>query len=1252
MIKTGWTKTLIAIVGIMWIATLSWGSTLYEWNFSSQADETRLCDVFSTAREPSVQFPDTMVATNLSVSNCNLIVNQAGGSPSIADNNSFVDIANLSTGTYWLIANASGWSAATSGGVMDLWFSRGATSGDNLAGLRLNFISSAELSVQFIHSTGIAIVHNFSANNSTAVIFALQLNIETGKCNLFYKYGANDWVSYDERNEIASADVTHIRFDASGFAAGNEIQLKAIRLQDHPPWEEEKLTFSLSMNCYPYTGDYSDRIDYSDRPLDWDPRLESTNAAGLKMQRMEEAGIDVCPQVVFYANGLPPVGGDTTTGLGSFSRSLNAAMDKEVRVVPEICAIRRANTYGTSDLADFFREMVEDYGDHPRWLRYNGKLVVFLWQPFDDLYGSPVNYGPTQLAQAWTQLGSELRDQLYVVNETYYMVLCSDEYVVQHWNEDDYVQDMLDVVDNMFWWYSWRNGTSEEFRSQLLADTLRALIGGPIAVGIRPGYYRKNIGMINPHHVTAKFRELWGADVNSNISPDWVYLYSFDDYSENGQIEPTRLNRGAYSSLAHTMISAWKDSADSLPAEAWVGLPLCVMRGQELQAEVIQLNTASAYSQVTLALEDSNGQELYRSAPVTGQQGYGSVDIFHFTVPTTNAVFDGQQALVPVIYTAEGSTTITNRGLSPIRLTRHHPMNPLYQFCRLDRLSEPSSLQFSYTSVPADGQTNVVQGNFQITAGPTNLLKRVELRDLNDYAVPFSGGNFPAISGDTNEVFYMPLDTPTNSLNGTFEFSTHRLLDASAMTYLFIEYENGATWSSPPQWIDFTNNITSATVFSDSSTDDTESVWTTYSCEEQSVSDASVADWDFSAYDSGQTYNGSPYIPDSGLYGFPLYLGYGPNTRMYVGTSSNYPVFNSGAFNFNSNGDDEQVLRLADFTLPPGALSVEFELYPQDITHEQYLLWHRRAGITVSLETGGQIKISRGESTNEISLTSTQPISAQQWHTVRVGDSGSQLYMYIDGALDSTCSHDPLVLPESVGTWSDLVLVGGSTDSAKSYHGKMRRLQIENQSSSAPLPACPFVELFNSAALDSTCWKLSEPTGSSLSITNQMLLLEDYTSAWGAGAGIETWLNYAATGQPVQVSARIISDYSGSSCGTLVRIGLSENAYLTYWFNDTQQRVTLVINNQELWNSQIWVHGNLLAAGDYLGFEFSSAGWEVLKSSDGENWSLLKTGANESQGSFSPEQSFDIREPLTVDVINAQGGEEGSWILLDDFWGH
>ncbi len=519
--------------------------------------------------------------------------------------------------------------------------------------------------------------------------------------------------------------------------------------------------------------------------------------------------------------------------------------------------------------------------------------------------------------------------------------------------------------------------------------------------------------------------------------------------------------------------------------------------------------------------------------------------------------------------------------------------------------------------------------------------------------ININGGGQFLTNAHGDQAYYLPLETPTNLISGDFAFNTRDLLDASGMTYLFVEYEDGSTWSSSPKTIGYTNASVQSTVFELGPMlgGSEESEWIPACREELSESEACIANWHFGDHVPGQLYNDSPYVPDSGRYGFPLYFGYGPNGRVHSGDEGNYPATNylsSGYLTFNETGDSGQVMRLADFTCPPGAISVEMKFRPNNTQEEQYLFWHERGGLTVKLQNG-HIHVIRGENVNgrmnEISLTSQQAITSAVWTTVRVGDDGSRLYIYIDDALDSTLAHDPLKLIEPMATWQDLVLVGGGTDVARSFHGDIMSLKVENISPDLSLPV-PVVDDFD-GFIYRYLWNVIETGSSKVIETNDQVVLKDNSMNWGEGAGIESWQPCSATGQSLRVSAQIVTQ-DCAIASTQVQIGFTNGIYLVYTFNETNQRVRLFVNDNQVWDSGLWNNGDLLNLGHYIGFEFSSSGWSVVSSANGVDWVLLIGNGNKiSTGQFS--ENVNIDEPLTLKLRNAKGGTGGVGIVLDNF---
>lgn len=212
----------------------SQAGVLYEWDFSSQTDGTALSDIASGGTEASVNFSASAVATGLTVSNGSLVVNWAGSPITSAAQNSYADISDLSSGTYWLVYKVDAVSTPVTGGIMDVYFNSGDTVSDAIAALRFNRQATGQNAV-LLTGDGNQFVVGVPTSTATPITFAVELNRDTSKTRLLYKIGDNDWVTGTEYNAKSSLDVTHICFAASGYPAGNEIDLGTLYLTDVNP---------------------------------------------------------------------------------------------------------------------------------------------------------------------------------------------------------------------------------------------------------------------------------------------------------------------------------------------------------------------------------------------------------------------------------------------------------------------------------------------------------------------------------------------------------------------------------------------------------------------------------------------------------------------------------------------------------------------------------------------------------------------------------------------------------------------------------------------------------------------------------------------------------------------------------------------------------------------------------------------------------------------------------------------------------
>jgi len=789
-----------------------------------------------------------------------------------------------------------------------------------------------------------------------------------------------------------------------------------------PPPEEpsrEKLVMTFTMNCYPVGRDYSNRINYEDRPADWDPDLTGAQSDAIKLGHMEEAGIDVNAQTVFYGQSAPPVGGNTKRGLGRFGHMLDAAAKtRSMRIAPEIVAIRRANHYGLEDLADFFRHLIETYGDHPRWMRHDGRLVVFLWNPFDDGDGPAKDFGPDELEKVWEMIG-DLRDKIYVINECYYLV--ARKTIGDAWDEA-YIDRLLTVCDNIFWWYTWVHPEEKKLRTQILADSLERRGVRPLIASIRPGYYRKNIGILNPFRVSEKFREMFEAVTAVDL--DWLHIYSWDDYSEGAMVEPTRRNAGFFTALIRHLGSEWKGLDDPLPAELWLGTPSVAFHGEDIHAEVISLGAGAGPARVALVLDDPDGKEIWRS-PEVGADGGRGVRVFPFTIPTHEEAFRPAHVLVPRLVVQEAGSRREIRGLAPIRLMPHNPVNPHDRFTRLDLQRAPALAEFS-SRPESDGR---VTGTFRV-GSPGDPFRRLEIRNFNDDPMPCTSPDVTPRESAGDQAFYLPFAHPLEAVSGEFTLDAAALRDARATHYLFVEYADGGTWSSPPltRPPDDGPRVLARVLRpdpGDNLADRRTSVWTPVGWRTLAESDAVVADWDFRNLPEG-----TDGVTSRCGYAPTLHLGFGPNTRLYTGDASNIPpVQEEAGGTFLHFDGKNHVARLPHGVIPVGAFTLGMDARPHAANPPGTLFYSEQGPTELKILPGGILEWSRfGQSV-------TAPIPLGQWSTIRAGDDGDALFLQVGDNPPQRTPHPPHAFAMDRMAYSSFILIGGIIDTTARRSG-------------------------------------------------------------------------------------------------------------------------------------------------------------------------------------------------------------------------
>jgi hypothetical protein len=443
----------------------------------------------------------------------------------------------------------------------------------------------------------------------------------------------------------------------------------------------------------------------------------------------------------------------------------------------------------------------------------------------------------------------------------------------------------------------------------------------------------------------------------------------------------------------------------------------------------------------------------------------GRIRRWFFKTPTAN--FDTDE-LIPTVRIVGKDGYITYRGIAPIRLLDHHPMLPLFRFVRLDQLQKPEEINFVLEPVRSGGQKAEVKGHFRITSD--RPIKRVELRSMMDGPMPYTSEALPfdpespsfnlgselrlswkglvheAKPSEVVEDFdpwYLPLraekeagipDEDLHIVKGNFLLSTSDLHDPRGALYLFISYRNGGTYSSEPKMLPRVKRKQNATV-------------TVFDWEERGergfrlvpkrkrnipLGEAKVAEWSLGNLNSNQK-----KVTGGSRFGWPLYLGYGPNTRHYRGTKENHPTVVQGENGYLSFDGKDDIVRLPSYVFPPAAFSVSLVIRVKNLpSKEATLMFGNRGLLHVKLLADGRVSITRYGGPELISSTA---VSEGEWTEVTFSDDGRELRITVGGEAVSL-SHKPWDISIN-WAFADLVVIGGRPGGTF-YEGDVRAVRL------------------------------------------------------------------------------------------------------------------------------------------------------------------------------------------------------------------
>ena len=207
----------------------------------------------------------------------------------------------------------------------------------------------------------------------------------------------------------------------------------------------------------------------------------------------------------------------------------------------------------TANVAEALRYILDRYGSHDSFLRWNGKPVIF----FADIYRVPHGAGQTA-QQAWQAIRQQADPQhqsLWIAEglDPSYLVVFDGLYVYKVTHAaypDDYRKDSR-------WGQSVRGWEERTGQTKLWIATLMPGWDDRRA-GCRPNVRVPSQPHKRDRENGAFYRATFDAALQSN--PDWLWINSFNEWVEGTYIEPSTQYGDRYLQETKELISAWKQA--------------------------------------------------------------------------------------------------------------------------------------------------------------------------------------------------------------------------------------------------------------------------------------------------------------------------------------------------------------------------------------------------------------------------------------------------------------------------------------------------------------------------------------------------------------------------------------------------------------------------------------------------------------------------------------------------------------------
>ncbi len=623
-----------------------------------------------------------------------------------------------------------------------------------------------------------------------------------------------------------------------------------------------------------------------------------------------------------------------------FQKYLDAAAQTGAKVFPTVHAVDGDLSKRPQDLENLATELLKRFGDNPNWYQWKGR-------PFMMDYGNGGIQEP-EVLNATIQKIREASRPIFYVSEP----LSDVDWAVKGTFLPTAIQSLLREADGVYHFTQPLDGGLGGYKN--LSEAIRRAGSDKIyGAGIQAGYYasRKDARNFISSRGTLTLRK--GFAAAQAVPIDLLHLKTWNDWVEATSVEPSYDH-------THALLDLITEFADILnkapfPADTQPRVVASyrknVFPGENLDVEILNLPVAPAFGRLSgkVSLKTSSGKAL-------GEKNFSNLD---------GTALDGVVLSFPILGDLtrdmiEVSVEVTSaragkpyhrfyEGLPPVPVVVNSVQADMLEFkVPLHRLNPNAKVRLQINGADT-AQANLSAPNPRLLSVAVQGGEPVQgvayLKDGSVINDPDAASRSAVIDN------WMSDPSLEGAASGNDYYGA-----LVAFPDGTVAYSNGA-WVNEPA---------------------AQGGWASYQFEKENK---------FARYPAGE--NKLRDLSGHKLHG-DLCAPAEQKPPQWINVAPQLDVL-------KFDGKGQTVLLPLDSALP-GPMSVEMAICPDGVDRQQELLTQRGASISLRLEKGGRVSARRLDENREFkTVTSTEALTASQWHFITATYDMKKLKLYVDG---------------------------------------------------------------------------------------------------------------------------------------------------------------------------------------------------------------------------------------------------------------